>query len=336
MEAMPVSIDRFVEERAARWERLAALVRRGRARVRELSADEVLELGRLYRAATSDLAIAQRDYAEDRATFALNGLVAEAHALVYSEPQVSWRAVRDFVWRDYPRLVRENLPFVLAAFALFAIPCLAAYLFGILEPDQLRGALPQDLAARLERRRLWTEIDEELRPFAASAIATNNIWVSFFAFAGGVFAGTFTAYVLVENGLLFGSVIAATQSVGLALPLLSFVSGHGFLELSVVFLAGGAGLRIASAFFAPGDLSRRDALRLRGAQAVRIVLGCVPILFVAGLIEGFLSPSGIAWEVKLAVGLATGAVLWTYLLFGGRATGSSAARAEPGRASPSA
>src|SRR2546428_494820 len=89
---MPAPIDRFVDERATRWERLATLVRRGRRDVRALASEEVLELGRLYRAASSDLAIAQRDYPGDRATFALNGLVSEAHALVYSEPQVPWRA----------------------------------------------------------------------------------------------------------------------------------------------------------------------------------------------------------------------------------------------------
>lgn len=315
---MPVAIDRFVEERAARWERLAALVRRGRARVRNLAPEEVLELGRLYRAATSDLAIAQRDYPDDRATLALNGLVAEAHALVYSEPQVSSRAIRDFVVRDYPRLVRENLPYIATAFALFAVGALVAYVFGLIAPEQLRAALPEQLRASLERRELWTDIGAELRPFAASAVMTNNILVSFIAFAGGMFAGLFTVFVLVQNGLLLGAVLAATQEVGLAGRLLTFIAGHGFIELSVVFIAGGAGLRIASALFTPGDLTRTDALRLRGAQAVRLVLGCVPLLAVAGLIEGFLSPSGAAWPVKAGVGLATGVALWSYLLLSAR------------------
>lgn len=316
---MPASVDRFVDERAPRWERLAALVRRGRRGVRSLAAEEVLELGRLYRAASSDLAIARRDYPDDRATEALNSLVAEAHALVYSEAQVSWRAVLDFVRRDYPRLVRANLPYVLAAFALFAVPALTVYALGLLYPDILQTTLPPALRRSLERRELWTDITAELRPFAASAIMTNNIWASFFAFAGGALAGTFTVLVLVENGILFGSAIAATQLAGLAAGLLTFVAGHGFIELSVVFLAGGAGLRLASAILSPGELSRRDALRVRGAQAVRIVLGCVPLLMVAGLIEGFLSPSEVPAAVKIGVGAGSGALLWSYFLFAGRA-----------------
>lgn len=283
-----------------------------------MAPEEVLELGRLYRAASSDLAIAQRDYAEDRATAALNALVAEAHALVYSEAQVSGRAIADFFRRDLPRIVRENLGYVGLAFGLFVAPAVAAYVFGTLNPALLDSTLPDDLRRSLERRQLWTDIREELRPFAASAIMTNNIQVSFIAFAGGALAGTLTAFVLVQNGLLFGSVFAATGGAGLLGALLEFVTPHGFVELSVIFLAGGAGFRVASAILDPGDLSRRDALRLRGAQAVRIVLGCIPLLVLAGLIEGFISPAAIPWPAKAAVGLGTGALLWAYLLGAGR------------------
>jgi len=315
---MPASIDRFVDERAARWDRLATLVRRGRSGVRAMPPEEVLELGRLYRAASSDLAIAQRDYAEDRATAALNALVAEAHALVYSEAQVTGRAVLDFLRRDVPRIVRENLGYVGLAFALFTVPAIAAYVFGTLYPALLDATLPDDLRASLERRQLWTDIREELRPFAASAIMTNNIQVSFIAFAGGALAGTLTAFVLVQNGLLFGSVFAATQGAGLLGDLLGFVAAHGFVELSVIFLAGGAGFRVASAMLDPGDLSRRDALRLRGAQAVRMIIACIPLLALAGLIEGFISPATIPWQAKAVVGIGTGAALWTFLLASGR------------------
>lgn len=315
---MPISIDRFVDERADRWERLTTLVRRGRRGDRSLRAEEVLELGRLYRVAASDLAIAQRDYPHDRATLALNALVGEAHSLVYSERQVPLSAIRDFFRRDLPRLVRANLGYVGASFALFAIPAAVAYLLALAYPDLLQSLLPEELRKTLERHQLWTNIDEQVRPYAASLIMTNNIFVSFYAFAGGAAAGTLTVLVLVENGLQLGAIFAATQTAGLGPALLTFISGHGFVELSVIFLSGGAGLRLASAFVAPGDLSRTDALRIRGAQALRIVLFCVPCLVVAGLIEGFISPSGAPWEVKLGVGLVTGAALWGYLLFFGR------------------
>lgn len=315
---MPVPIDRFVDERADRWQRLRTLVDRGRRHPRALAAEELLELGRLYRTASSDLAVAQRDYPADRATAALNGLLSEAHALVYSEPQVSGRALVSFFARDLPRLVRANLAFVGASFALFALPAVAAYVIGSAYPEVLQSTLPEELRSSLEHRALWTDIPAELRPFSASLIATNNIIVSLMAFGGGAVAGTLTAWVLVQNGIVIGSVLAATQQAGLAGGLLTFTAGHGFVELSVIFLAGGAGLVLASAILAPGELSRRDALVLRGAQALRIMLGCVPLLFVAALIEGFISPSGLPWGAKLGVGLASGGAMWSYLLLAGR------------------
>jgi uncharacterized membrane protein SpoIIM required for sporulation len=315
---MPQPIDRFVGQRAAGWERLAHLVRRGRSGVRRMPPEEVLELGRLYRAAASDLAIAQRDYPEDRTAFALNTLVAEAHALVYSGGGVSWRVLRDFVRRGYPRLVRANGAYVAVAFVLFAAPAVAGYLLGLAYPAILDTTLPQQMRRALEQRHLWTNIESQVRPLAASAIMTNNIQVAFIAFAGGILAGTLTVYALIQNGLFFGSILAATQQVGLAPDLLTFVVGHGVIELSVIFLAGGAGLRMASALLNPGDLARKDALRIRGAQAVRMVLGCIPMLVVAGCLEAFLSPTHALWGVKVAAGLAGGGALWGYLLFGGR------------------
>ena len=213
---------------------------------------------------------------------------------------------------------RIELGYVAASFSLFAIPAAAGYLLALAFPDLLQTLLPESLRQSLERHELWTNIDEQLRPYAASLIMTNNIFVSFFAFAGGAVAGTLTVVVLVQNGLQLGAIFAATQTAGLAIGLLTFIAGHGFVELSVIFLSGGAGLRLASAFVAPGDLSRSDALRIRGAQALRIVMFCIPCLVVAGLIEGFLSPSAAPAEAKLAVGLLTGGALWSYLLLAGR------------------
>jgi len=117
-----VTIDRFVEDRRVRWATLGQLVSRARGRVARLSADEVLELGRLYRATTSDLAIARRDFPRDVATERLNDLVAAAHALVYSEAPTSGRRLRRFLFSELPATVLAQLPWTGAAFGLFACP----------------------------------------------------------------------------------------------------------------------------------------------------------------------------------------------------------------------
>ena len=119
------TIDRFVEDRRARWSRLGQLVQDARGRVARLDGEEVLELGRLYRSATSDLAVARRDFADDAATERLNDLVAAAHSLVYSESPTSGRRLRQMVTREIPRSLRAGGRFTLVSFAVFAIPLLA-------------------------------------------------------------------------------------------------------------------------------------------------------------------------------------------------------------------
>jgi uncharacterized membrane protein SpoIIM required for sporulation len=153
-----------------------------------------------------------------------------------------------------------------------------------------------------------------MRPLATSAIATNNIQVSLMAFAGGILLGTLTVYVLVFNGLMLGAILGYTHLYGLDGKLAAFMSPHGYLELTVIFIAGGAGLRVARGFIHPGLLGRRDALVQAGREAVLLLIGALPILLVAGLIEGFVSPSDLPGVLKHGIGLATGIALHLFLL----------------------
>jgi uncharacterized membrane protein SpoIIM required for sporulation len=312
------TIDRFVEDRRARWSRLGNLISEANGRVERLKADDVLELGRLYRSATSDLAVARRDFPLDAATERLNDLVAAAHALVYSEAPTSGRRLRKLVLGELPASVRANARFILVSFAVFAIPLAATFGIGLLLPDIASTALPAETRQHLAERRLWTDIPAGYRPLVGPLIIVNNVRVAVAAFAGGLTAGALTLYLLVGNGALLGTVFAVVQAYGLTSGLLTFTAAHGPLELSCIVLSGGAGLRLAWAILRPGDLSRRDALRLAGAQAVRIMLLVVPVLGVAGLIEAFVSPSDAPIVVKIVVGLIAASLLWGYILFVGR------------------
>jgi len=312
-----VTIDRFIEDRRARWARLGQLVSAARGRVERLTADDVIELGRLYRVTTSDLAIARRDFGRDVATERLNDLVAAAHALVYSEAPTSGRRLRRFVLGELPATVRANLPWTGASFAIFMAFVVVMYVVGLLLPDVAANALSEETRQQLAQRKLWTDIPEGFRPIAGPLIIVNNVRVAIVLFAGGLTAGALTIYGLASNGAMLGTIFAVVQGYGLAAGLLAFIAGHGVLELSAIFLSGGAGLRLAWAILRPGERSRRDALRLGSAQASRVMLLVIPVLGVAGLIEGFLSPSGASDLVKAAVGLVTGAMLWGYILFVG-------------------
>ncbi|CAN5199604.1 stage II sporulation protein M [soil metagenome] len=311
------SIDRFVENRRARWARLAMLVETARGRAARLEADEVLELGPLYRAATSDLAIARRDYPRDAVAERLNDLVASAHVLVYSESPTSGRRLRRFVAAELPATVRASLPWTAVAFALFLAPAILTYAVGVVLPELAASTMSDELRDYLVHRAPGTEIPAGARAVAGPLIILNNVQVAIVAFAGGMTAGILTVYVLVANGTSLGTTFAVLQRYGGASALFTFVLSHGFLELSAIFLAGGAGLRLAWAILRPGERTRRDALRLASAQAMRVVLLVVVVLGAAGLIEAFVSPTTLPAVVKAGVGVATGAVLWAYIALGG-------------------
>ena len=126
----------------------------------------------------------------------------------------------------------------------------------------------------------------------AAQIFTNNIQVTFLAFAGGILLGLGTLYVLIQNGILLGAVAGLAIGAGNGRPFFELVVAHGVLELSCIAVAGAAGLRLASAIVDPGTRSRMDALRTEARAAVEIVLGTAVWLVVAGLVEGFLTPAG--------------------------------------------
>ena len=314
---MPITVDRFVEDRRARWSRLAALIASAEGRVTRLRAEETLEIGHLYRAATSDLAIAQRDFARDAVAERLNDLVAAAHAIVYSEAPASRGRVWRFVSRDVPQSARASLIYTLAAFLVVLVPALVTLGAGLISPEIAASSLPAAQREALVERVPGSEIPLELRPIAGPFIIANNIYVSVLAFGGGLTLGVLTIYALVETGAMLGTLFAVLITRGVAGNLLTFILAHGFLELSAIFFAGGAGLRFAWAILHPGELYRRDALRLAGVQAIQVMFLVAGTLTVAGIIEAFVSPTLLATPLKLAIGVTTGALLWSYVLLAG-------------------
>src|SRR5262249_39040458 len=152
----------------------------------------------------------------------------------------------------------------------------------------------------------------------ASYIMTNNITVCFAEFAMGITAGLGTIYLLLTNGLLMGVISAACWQGGMSGQLWSFVAPHGVLELPAIFIAGGAGLLIGRGLLFPGSLSRRDSLVYYGGQAGRLILGIVPVLVIAGTIEGFISPSSFSPIGKFALAGVIASLFTMYLTSAGR------------------
>jgi len=312
------------EARKISWLKLDGLVRNSQKNIRALSPEQVRDLGRLYRDASSDLAVAQRDFPRHQVTDYLNQLVGRAHAVIYQDEPLQINRLREFVLRGFPRLFRRTLPFTFIAMLFFLVPALLSAFAIDSSPEQARSLLPagvQRLIPIVEQKSLWVDIPVAERPYASTFIMQNNIQVAFLAFASGMTGGLLTLWVLATNGLILGGLTGLTAHYGIGFELWTFVISHGVLELSVIFMAGGSGLMLGWAILRPGLQRRRDALIAAARDAVSLLLGAVPLLLVAGTLEGFLSPAeNIIWQVKWTVGIGTGLLLYGYLFLAGHET----------------
>jgi uncharacterized membrane protein SpoIIM required for sporulation len=142
---------------------------------------------------------------------------------------------------------------------------------------------------------------------------THNLTVCFLAFSTGIVFGLGPLYFMFINGLLLGVVGAACQQHGMSLDLWSFVSPHGALELPSIVLAGAAGLRLGRGVVFPGLYRWRDSVTLAGVEATRMVAGIIPLLVIAGTLEGFFSPSAAPVWLKFTVGAVLFALLLLWL-----------------------
>ena len=274
---------------------------------------ELQELGLLYRQTASDLATVREDVTSNQLAFYLNQLLGRAHNLIYMGHKPKISGLVRFYAQTFPRVFRETFRQTLLALLIFVVTGIATWAVTIHDPTFAHRMLGPQMMDTIERKEMWTQSIVTIKPLAACGILTNNLAVSFTTFAMGITAGIGTIWMMVTNGMLIGVIGAATWRAGMALQLWTFVAPHGVLELPAIFIAGGAGLEIARGMLFPGLLPRRESLARAGGRAARLVLGIVPILVIAGIIEGFLSPSGIAVPLKFLLAAVLFAALTTYL-----------------------
>jgi uncharacterized membrane protein SpoIIM required for sporulation len=321
-----VKLDRFVEERRPGWTGLEALLRSAGAKPERLGPERLRRLGSLYRAAAADLAFARRAFPHDPVTRRLERLVADGRQAVYAD-QGSRRSLWWFLSTGYWQRVLERPWALIAALVLLLAPLVLAAVWAIDDPAAAIGVVPPEFQGATEPGGRGNATSAADQAGIAGVIFTNNIRVTFLSIAGGIFAGLGTAAVLIFNGGFIGAVVGLSIENGSSGGLVEFVIPHGVLELSCIAIAAAAGLRIGWALVEPGTLTRGQSLRREARPAMELVLGTMPWVVLAGLVEGFVrgSTGGLGGAIVIGVGL--GAVFWGLVAWRGRAGPDAQSRA---------
>ena len=212
-----MDVDRFTRERAAGWDELAALVRSAGTRPQRLGADALLRLGRRYRAAAADLALARRLFPADPATRRLERLVADARQCVYAtEPRR--RSVRAFLATGYWRRVRERPLALVLGLALLFVPMALAAVWAVDDPAAALGIVPSEFQDAAAPGGGPGDLSTGEEAAFSSAIYTNNIRVTFLVIAGGILLGLGSAAVAIFNGGFIGALLGLTIENGIVRP----------------------------------------------------------------------------------------------------------------------
>ena len=314
-----MDIDGYIARNEATWRRLADLTGRARRRVGDLAPPELDELIQLYQRTSAQLSYV-RTYFHDRAlTNRLTRLVADASGVIYGKRARTSRPIRTFFAVSYPAAVWDSRRFILIGVALVFVPALMMGAWLLHDSRALDASASPSERHTYVHDRFEQYYSEQPHALFFTEVTTNNIRVSFLAFAGGAAFCVLGAFMLVTNGVALGQAAAWMISEGDTMRFFGLILPHGLLELSAICIAGGAGLRLGWTLIAPGDRTRGEAMAEQGRRSIVIVIGLMTMFVAAGTIEGFVTGSGLAPAPRVAIGVVAWTAYVTYLVVFGRA-----------------
>lgn len=306
-----MDIDRFIAQYRPSWERLEAAVADGPRGLARRPGPEIAAVVRDYLEVSGHLAEARTRYGDIGLERYLSRLVAMAHGAIYGARPSSLRDLVAVFGARYRAALRRTLPHMAICAVLLAGTILAAALWTAWSPEAQAGLVPGYV------QNLGGAADQDLRdPSGALSgfIFLNNVRVALLAFALGITLGLGTAFVLVQNGLLIGALAGTATALGAGGRFWALVLPHGFLELTAIVIAAGAGMRIGWSIVEPGDRRRRTALADESKDAILVVVGVVPAFLIAAVIEGLVTGVTGAPGLEIALGAIVAATYLAWLL----------------------
>ncbi|MFD7868835.1 stage II sporulation protein M [Streptomyces sp. NPDC059783] len=313
-----MDLDVFVNAHRSEWDRLDHLVHRGRKRTGE-EADELVDL---YQRTATHLSLIQSGAADPLLTARLTQLVARARATVTGTRRASWRDAAHFLTAGFPAAVyRSRRWWIPTAVLSVLLAAVMGWWIGTHPEVQAGIGAPEDLRRMTDPGGEYeTYYSSHPATSFAAQVWTNNAQAAAMCLVLGAFLCVPVIWILFVNVLNLAVGIGLMSSAGRLDTFLGLILPHGLLELTAVFVAAGTGLQLGWTVIDPGPRTRRSALAQQGRAAVGMAIGLALVLFVSGVIEGFVTPSGLPTWARITLGITAELAFLAYVyVLGGRA-----------------
>jgi len=300
------------------WAALEGSLQRAREGLTSLDLDEVERLAALHRRAMSDFAYARSHYPGTPVVPRLRQLAFDGHRLLAARREPALKRMLRFFLVGYRECFQSARRHLLIALAVFVGATALGFVVATMQPSFINIFFGPDAIDGIRRGEIWTDSVGSVVPPAvlSSSIFTNNITVALVTWAGGALAGAFTLFALLQNGAMFGSVLAACWQYEMLDRLFAFIAAHGPLELFLIVVAGAAGLMLGEGAVAPGNRPRAESFADAARSSALLMVGTVPWFVLLGLVEGNISPvMTLPTSLKAAVGAILIGVFLAYALF---------------------
>ncbi len=309
-----MDVDAFVAAHSARWDRLDQLARR-----RRLSGREADELVDGYQEVATHLSVL-RSAAPDPVVVAyLSSVLARARTRTTGTRATSWRDVSTFLVATFPAALYRTRRWWLTTLVVNVVVAAGMVAWLLRHPGLQSALVPPAEADKLVDSEFSGYYSQYAASHFAAQVWTNNAWVAALCVALGVF-GVPVVLLLLQNILNVAVIGALMIEHDRAALFFGLILPHGMLELTAVFVAAGVGLRLFWSWVEPGGLTRSGSLAREGRTAAAIALGLVLVLLVSGLIEAFVTPSGLPTWGRITIGAVAELAFLGYALgLGGRA-----------------
>ena len=271
-----------------------------------------------YRRTSADLSLTRSLFPNDSLIPQLNSLIIKALSIINANQQSDLTRIKYFFMERLPQLVIRLRYLFIVSSLIFILSAMAGYFLTMLNPYAAHAIVGDHYIymtlSNIEKGKPFAVYQSGLHYIMSSFIMANNLKVAFVCFGLGALYGVGTFMILLFNGLMLGAITAVFAQHNLSFDFATTVLIHGTLELFSIMVAGTAGLRLGQSLFRPGTLSRLDALYRFGTEAFHIAFFMVPVIAIAALLEGFVTPLAPARWLRITIISASVAFLFVYIL----------------------